>query len=188
MSKKMLHTGLVLVVAMALSINAFARDNDHDRGHNFGHDRDYGHDRYHYRGGHWYHRGLFGWDFAVAALTLGAIVDALPGGYTTVVVGGNPYYYYDRVYYRPCPQGYVVVQEPSSVVVVNEQAVAQPVVIPTIVPQAGNNSEVITINVPNSRGGYTSVKLIKHNDGYIGPQGEYYDNPTVDQLKALYGK
>jgi len=47
----------------------------------------------------------------------------------------------------------------------------------------------ITINVPNSNGSYTPVTLVKYGSGYIGPQGEYYPgNPTVEQLKALYGK
>jgi len=49
--------------------------------------------------------------------------------------------------------------------------------------------EQITINVPNSNGSYTPVTLVKYGNGYIGPQGEYYPgNPTVEQLKALYGK
>jgi len=47
---------------------------------------------------------------------------------------------------------------------------------------------VTTINIPNSKGNYTAVKLIKKNNGYIGPQGEFYgEHPTVAQLKALYG-
>ena len=44
------------------------------------------------------------------------------------------------------------------------------------------------INIPNSKGGFTPVRLIKHKNGYIGPQGEFYaGHPTVDALKALYG-
>jgi hypothetical protein len=47
----------------------------------------------------------------------------------------------------------------------------------------------VTVNVPNTNGSFTPVTLIKQKDGYIGPQGEYYPgNPTVDQLKVLYGK
>jgi hypothetical protein len=46
----------------------------------------------------------------------------------------------------------------------------------------------ITVNIPNSNGGFTAVKLTKFKDGYKGPQGEFYPNhPTVDELKALYG-
>ena len=44
------------------------------------------------------------------------------------------------------------------------------------------------MNVPNSKGGFTPVRLAKHNNGYIGPQGEFYNGyPTVDQLEVLYG-
>ena len=171
---------LVLCVAMTLSsLSVFARD--HDRGH----DRDRGSgERYHYRDGHWYHRGWFGWDFLAPALTLGAIVDVLPYGYTTVVVGGAPYYRYDGIYYRHYPEGYVVVEEPAPVVVVQEQRSTP---ISVVVPQE-SSGESVTINVPDAHGGYTPVKLIKHKGGYVGPQGEYYEHPTVAQLKALYGK
>jgi hypothetical protein len=48
--------------------------------------------------------------------------------------------------------------------------------------------DTATINIPNSKGGFTPVKLVKHNNGYLGPQGEFYaGHPTVDQLRALYG-
>jgi hypothetical protein len=100
------------------------------------------------------------------------------------VVGGTPYYYYDDVYYRPAPGGYVVVQEPTPVAVVQEPVVS--VVNPT--PVEENIGGAIVINVPNGQGGYTPVQLTRHGNGYIGPQGEYYEHPTVKQLKALYGR
>jgi hypothetical protein len=50
------------------------------------------------------------------------------------------------------------------------------------------SKDTTTINIPNSKGGFTPVKLVKQKDGYLGPQGEFYaGHPTVDQLKALYG-
>ena len=50
-------------------------------------------------------------------------------------------------------------------------------------------TDTLTINIPNSKGSYTSVTLVKRGTGYVGPQGEYYEgHPTVDQLKTLYGK
>jgi hypothetical protein len=50
------------------------------------------------------------------------------------------------------------------------------------------DSSSIIINIPNSRGGYNPVKLVKTEKGYVGPQGELYaENPTVEQLKVLYG-
>ena len=51
------------------------------------------------------------------------------------------------------------------------------------------SSGTVVVNVPNSDGTTTPVTLTRQGSGYIGPQGEYYqDTPTVDQLKALYGK
>jgi hypothetical protein len=51
------------------------------------------------------------------------------------------------------------------------------------------SDDAVTINIPNANGGYTAVKLARFKDGYKGPQGEYYPgHPTVDQLRALYGK
>jgi hypothetical protein len=103
--------------------------------------------------------------FFAAALAIGTIVALLPERHETVVAGGEPYYYHDRTYYQSCPSGYVVVPAPVS-------------------PDG-----TVTINIPNSDGSYTVVKLVKHDDGYIGPQGEYYSgHPTVEQLKVLYGK
>lgn len=51
------------------------------------------------------------------------------------------------------------------------------------------NDDTVTIYVPNSNGSYTPITLVKHGNGYLGPQGEYYaGNPTVAQLKVLYGR
>lgn len=46
-----------------------------------------------------------------------------------------------------------------------------------------------TVNIPNSKGGYTAITLKRSGSGYTGPQGEYYsDFPKVEQLRAMYGK
>jgi hypothetical protein len=136
------------------------------------------------RGRWWWWPGWFGWGVAATAVTAGAIVGSLPHGYTTVVVGGEPYYYYDDIYYRPAPGGYVVVQEPAPVAVVQEPMPAQV----NVAPVQESVSDTIVINVPNAKGGYTPVQLTRHGGGYIGPQGEYYEHPTVKQLKALYDR
>lgn len=45
------------------------------------------------------------------------------------------------------------------------------------------------VNIANSDGTTTAVHLTKKGNGYVGPQGEYYEGtPTMDQLKALYGR
>lgn len=62
-------------------------------------------------------------------------------------------------------------------------------VMPQPAPAQPQIQDVPAINIPNSRGGYTAVTLKKAGTGYVGPQGEYYsDNPTVEQLKVLYGR
>ncbi len=54
-----------------------------------------------------------------------------------------------------------------------------------ILQPSGTNILPITILNPN--GSYTQVTLTKYGEGYIGPQGEYYQgNPSIEQLKFLY--
>jgi hypothetical protein len=46
----------------------------------------------------------------------------------------------------------------------------------------------VTINVTNSNGSVSQVKLRKHGVGYVGTRGEYYAKlPTEDQLRPIYG-
>jgi hypothetical protein len=103
------------------------------------------------------------------------------------------HYYYDNYYYRPYPGGYVVVPPP----LVTQPIIAvppppPPVVMAAPMPQAqyqAQSQDRVTINIPNSTGSYTAVTLKKSGNGFVGPQGEYYsENPTVDQLRTLYGK
>lgn len=169
--------------------------------------RRYGWGNDHYYGwrfhGHWFWQALF-------APPIGAYLADLPYGYTVVEVGGIPYYYYGNVYLRPYYNGYIVVDEPVAT------AEAAPAVVQPSTsdkPQSGasaqtpaksdtsgkaaataakpesTDDEVTTVNVPNSNGTFTAVKLTKHGKGYLGPQGEFYvGHPTVAQLKALYGE
>ena len=180
---------IILCLALALcSSEAFARGGDERGGRGGG-------DHHYYRDGRWYRHGWFWFDTAVAALTIGALVDSLPPRYTTVAYGGVPYYYYDNYYYRPYPQGgYVVVAPPvmaQPVMVAPEAAsvVAAPAPVYQGAPPQGQTPEALTVNIPNSRGGYTAVTLKRSGNGFVGPQGEYYaEHPTVEQLKVLYGK
>jgi hypothetical protein len=179
MEKKMIRMPVVIV--LCLMIGLCSSDVFAWRGGNGGGHGDHG-DHF-YRNGNWYKHGWFGFDVVVTALMIGALVEGLPPRHTTVVVGGVPYYYSDNVYYRPYPGGYVVVPAP---------VMTQPIVVapaPIIVQAQGQPINAQTVNIPNSKGGYTAVTLQKSGNGYIGPQGEYYsENPTVEQLKTLYGK
>ena len=122
-----------------------------------------GRHRYRYHEGRFYRPGFFGFWFTLARPPIGIVVARLPFGHRRVVFAGATYYCYDNVYYREHPSGYVVVPAPD-------------------------RQQKITINIPNSRGSYTPVVLVRHGDGYLGPQGEYYSGqPSVEQLRALYG-
>jgi hypothetical protein len=56
-------------------------------------------------------------------------------------------------------------------------------------PPSGPQVNEVTVNVPNSQGGFTPVAIKRSGQGYVGPQGEYYDHfPSVSELKMIYGK
>ncbi|MDE2026993.1 MAG: hypothetical protein KGJ11_00450 [Candidatus Omnitrophica bacterium] len=91
------------------------------------------------------------------------------------------YHYYDPYYYPP----EYVVASPEPVIVtqpVQQVVVTQPAAL--VIAQ-----DTFTINVPNDKGGYTSVVIRRSGNGYVGPQGEFYsDFPKVSQLRMMYGK
>ncbi len=132
---------------------------------------------------------------------VGVYMEYLPAGYTIVRIGGVPYYYFDGGYYRPSGAGYVVVPQPEQNAAPAEQqppaGAPQATEQPSAPPVSGEEgrslsgaqaTDTVTVSVPNAKGGYTAVKLVKRGGGYVGPQGEFYSgHPTVDQLKALYG-
>ena len=153
---------IILLILTLFSPAVFARGDDRgqDRGHS-----------HYYRDNRWFERGWFGFGFVVSALAIVALIESLPPRHTTIVVEGTPYYHDDRYYYRQLPQGgYVVVPEP------------------VIVQSQPGIPETSTVNIPNSRGGYTSVTLRRSGNGFVGPQGEYYPIfPSVEQLRTMYG-
>ncbi len=168
--------GLVLVFQ---STNAFARDRDDDRGreHDRGRSREVvvvGHQKYDYHNGRFYKPGLFFFNIALGIPPFGAVVHFLPEDHRVVVVGGSTYYYYDNVYYRPNLNGdYIVVPSPVAPV-------------PAVQGLTGRR---VTVNILNSDGSYTTVQLVQQRGGYVGPQGEFYPgNPTIEQLRTLYGR
>jgi hypothetical protein len=76
-------------------------------------------------------------------------------------------------------------EPPPQQVVVAQPA---PVVVAQTPPSATYSGDMVTVNVPNNNGGYTAVVLKRSGNGYVGPQGEYYDQvPTTAQLQAMYG-
>jgi len=103
-------------------------------------------------------------------------------GYQPVVVNGVTYYVNNGVYYLYTQYGYQAVVTPigSTAPVVQTAPV-------TAIPADTDNS--FSINIPNNKGGYTTVLLKRSGKGFIGPQGEFYSEfPKVSQLQMMYGK
>jgi hypothetical protein len=145
--------------------------------------------------------------YVVVTPPVGAVVPALPPGYTMVVENGVPYYYYGYTYYGAAPNGYAVISPPvAPAVPVAQAAPAQAVPAQTVAqapisataPSAvqaaaakddAGNRDVYDIYIPNGNGSYTSVTLRKTEKGFLGPQGEFYeDHPTIEQLRDRYAK
>ena len=135
--------------------------------------------------------------YMVVPAPMGAVVPALPPGYTVVYMGGMPYYYYGNAYYAAAPNGYVVTAPPAiatpMVVAPGAAPVQSPVPAPiaqqSVAPAANQPSSAVETYIPNGNGSFTVVTLQKTDKGFMGPQGEFYaDHPTEDQLKARYCK
>jgi len=100
----------------------------------------------------------------------GMLIGGAVGAVTGAAVGST---IQKPVYEQPAP---VVVEQPAPVVVAQQ-------------PTETYSGDTVTVNVPNSSGGFTAVVLRRSGNGYVGPQGEYYDQvPTTGQLQAMYGK
>ena len=143
----------------------------------------------HYSSGyyHRHYRGYYGWGPYWSA---GAYFDYIPDYYTTVYVDGSPYYYCDGSYFQPYSDGYMVVPPPTPAQSEDQEAPAEPPAVaqPVAAQSKSASGDTTTVGVPNSKGAFTPVRLVKHKNGYIGPQGEFYTgHPTAAALKALYG-
>lgn len=171
---RLLIAVVLVFAAIAQTGSAFAWGEPPREDHHRGREVVYsGHRKYYYDSGRFYRWSLFGLINIVPPA--GVFVSFLPAGSRTIVVGGTPYFCYNDVYYAPYHGGYIVVPRP----VAPYQAAPVP-----LAPR-----ETVVINVPNRDGSFTPITLVKRDNGYFGPQGEYYaGNPTVEQLRALYGR
>jgi hypothetical protein len=112
-------------------------------------------------------------------------VVAPSSSYQPVVVNGVTYYVNNGVYYIYTQYGYQAVATPAGAAAV---PVIQPATV-TAVPASVDTDDSFTINIPNNKGGYTTVILKKSGNGFVGPQGEFYTEfPKVSQLQVIYGK
>ena len=104
--------------------------------------------------------------------------------YQPVVVNGVTYYVNNGVYYIYTQYGYQAVATPAGV----SAPVIQAATISTN-PVVANSDDSITVNIPNTKGGYNAVLLKRSGSGFTGPQGEFYaEFPKVSQLQVMYGK
>jgi hypothetical protein len=136
--------------------------------------------------------------YVVVPAPMGAVVPALPPGYTVVYMGGMPYYYYGNAYYAAAPNGYVVTAPPAiaatvaaapGVAAVQAPAPAPISQQPATAPATNEPSSAVETYISNGNGSFTVVTLQKTDKGFLGPQGEFYaDHPTEEQLKARYCK
>jgi hypothetical protein len=169
---------LLIVVLLTLScVPAFAGwgGDRHDNG------------RYVYRNHRYYREGAW-WDFGITALAVGAILASRPDNGRYVAINGQTYYYCDGNYYQQVPQGYVIVQPPVVVTAPATNYYVAPAA-PVVIQAPAGEGQPVEVNVPNSDGTFTKVTLFRHQNGFKGPQGEFYPgNPTVDQLRTLYGR
>ncbi len=129
-----------------------------------------------------------------------------PNEYYPVWVGGSRYYYDDGIYYNNVDGNYVVAEPPVGAVVSAVPSDFQPMVVNGVTYYVDNGTYYLhtangyrvvappaqnsyTINVPNHGGGYTAVIIKRSGHGYIGPQGEFYQQfPNVSQLRMVYGR
>ncbi|MBN1806332.1 MAG: glycine zipper 2TM domain-containing protein [Sedimentisphaerales bacterium] len=50
------------------------------------------------------------------------------------------------------------------------------------------NMRTVAVNITNSNGSISQVRLKRHGIGYVGTRGEYYNHlPTEDELRPVYG-
>ncbi|MBF0485853.1 MAG: hypothetical protein HQL16_04990 [Candidatus Omnitrophica bacterium] len=91
-------------------------------------------------------------------------------------------YYVTREYYGP----YYPVTYYSYIVQ------PAPILAPSVIisnAASTNTQDEFTVNIPNAQGGYTAVNIRRSGAGFIGPQGEFYNEfPKVTQLQVMYGK
>ena len=117
-------------------------------------------------------------------LPTGTIVATLPHHYTTELVNGQTFYHGRHHWYRRCEDGFVIVDEPMP----QTALIAEAPKADSTHAGHSENPDNLVVNIPCPDGSSTQVKLQKHHDGYVGPQGEFYPGrPGIAELKTLYG-
>jgi len=134
--------------------------------------------RYHYHDGVFYHKNRR--HYTAVPAPIGACIEHLPHGYQIVHVDGVPYYTYNDVYYQHTTRGYEVIHKPYSKHAKRAKVANK--------HRNSESEDSITLSIRDGDGGYISITVKPSGDGYVGPQGEYYDEfPKIEHLKIIYG-
>ncbi|MBF0490467.1 MAG: hypothetical protein HQL15_07595 [Candidatus Omnitrophica bacterium] len=140
--------------------------------------------RYYYYEGLYYTR--LGHEYVLVRPPLGAIVREIPQDFHTVMINGMTYYTDDGIYYVYTRRGYQVVRKPLTVIERAPVYVSSPrVPVATTI----DSQDLYNVNIPNHQGGYSSVMIRRSGRGFVGPQGEFYEEfPKVEHLRVMYQK
>ena len=199
MTKQVLRFGLAMILCLTLisyPSGAYAHGGGHG-GHGGGHGWGHGGRGWGWGGWGWYgdpYWDWYGYPYWGGFSPGYFIGSAVATGYQLVNVNGVLYYYANGYYYQQDPYGNYVIVNPPTIpqqpVVVNPELAPTSVTAPISSPQSQpQTQDTVTVNIPNDSGGYTPVTLKRLGNGFIGPQGEYYEEfPKVKQLKVMYGK
>jgi len=102
-------------------------------------------------------------DYA-AAPVVPTFIDSLPDQAVFVYIDGTKYAYFQGVFYKQIFSGYEAI-DPATIVL-------------------GGS---FNIAIPNTNGAYTLIQMNAVNNGFVGPQGEFYPQfPAIQQLQAMY--
>ena len=134
--------------------------------------------KYKYHDGHYYKKHSHGWKYVRAPR--GACITRLPRGHKKVRIGKRHYYVHNGVYYISVSNGYEVVKDPTPGYSVTKR-------VKVYADHDDYDFETFTLKIPRKYGGYESIRLTRDGEGFVGPQGEYYDRfPRVAQLRVIY--
>jgi hypothetical protein len=118
---------------------------------------------------------------------VGAVVSWIPDEYRMVSINGRLYYTWNNNYFIRTVDGYQVVAPPAVIsdvkkAATNQQGTTQAQITNGISPEG-----TIILNIPDGKGKYIPVTIKRSGNGFIGPQGEFYQQfPKVSQLQVIY--
>lgn len=111
----------------------------------------------------------------------------LPRTAKFVWVDGRKYYTYGGVYYRrsDCGTYYTVIENPHVYREPQQDEITH-YYADTVYE---SNQKEFVVHIRDKEGKLVTVRLTKEDDGYVGPQGEFYPEfPKVAQLREMYAE